>query len=324
MSAVNAAIFDESRRIVLELHALLVQLDPAQLREDFEGVARERLSRLSSRVQKLLQKTATHEGDAQASQLRQRLRALAGAMDELQRRKNWGDELRRLRGRLNSAYASTATWLRAHAVDVPMLRPTNYARSIFHVCTGLTLLYLVLHVMTVRVQIWATIGYNAWVWGIELMRWKRPELVKKMMAPVSGLFHPHEHHSINSASWYGLAMFVLAVFVPTPHACVGLVTLAFADPFAALIGRRWGSIKIHGNRSLQGTSAFVVMGFTVSVALLSLYFPEMSWGLRLTCGIAAGVIGGLTELYSGRLDDNFTIPVAAGFASWAAAVLVAW
>ena len=100
---------------------------------------------------------------------------------------------------------------------------------------------------------------------------------------------------------------------------VAVVVLAVADPMAALVGRRFGCTHLYRGRTLEGSLAFVASGSLCSMAVLLGFYPSLGWGAALITALAASVAGAVTELVSGRLDDNFSIPLAA--AAGATAVL---
>ena len=93
---------------------------------------------------------------------------------------------------------------------------------------------------------------------------------------------------------------------------LGVVVLGLADPAAGYAGRRFGRIKLVGNKSLVGTSAFVLTGFAASMLTLSVYYAEYSLSAMLVISAVAACAGALGELFTLKTDDNFTIPLAVG------------
>ena len=100
------------------------------------------------------------------------------------------------------------------------------------------------------------------------------------------------------------------------------MVLAVADPMAALIGRRWGRTRLCQGRSLEGTAAFVVSGMIITMAVLAIFYPGLGLGAMLLTAFLASLTGGIAELVSGRLDDNFTIPLAAAAGATLALTIV--
>jgi dolichol kinase len=131
----------------------------------------------------------------------------------------------------------------------------------------------------------------------------------RVLGPIA---HPHEWHKVNSATWFVTALLLLATLSPLRSAALGCAVLALGDPAAALVGRRWGRLKIAQNRTLEGALAFVAVGTLVSLAVLQAVPGAPASPLLLA--LTAGVVGALTELYSGRVDDNLSIPVVTAVA----------
>jgi dolichol kinase len=102
---------------------------------------------------------------------------------------------------------------------------------------------------------------------------------------------------------------------------VALAIMAFADPAAAMIGRRWGRTTLLHGRTLEGSLTFVVVGTAAALLGMHILHPEVcSWPMTLAVGACAAVCGSIAELFSRGLDDNLTVPVSAA----AGTVLAAW
>ena len=94
--------------------------------------------------------------------------------------------------------------------------------------------------------------------------------------------------------------------------CVVAVSiLGVGDPLAALVGRRFGRIKLLHGRSLEGTLTFFISGLLVSFALLRLLHPALAMGASIAICAMASLLGALAELLSLRIDDNLSVPLAA-------------
>jgi phytol kinase len=101
------------------------------------------------------------------------------------------------------------------------------------------------------------------------------------------------------------------VFTLMPGTAVelGLLVLAFGDPAASVLGKRYGKRKLWREKSLVGFNAFIAISFVVSFIFLSLAMGGETLTWRLGVAAIAAVVGAVTELFSERLDDNFTILV---------------
>ena len=113
-----------------------------------------------------------------------------------------------------------------------------------------------------------------------------------------------------SAPVLAAALLVNLLF-PAWIAASALAVLLTGDAAAALIGRRFGRHKIVNGKSLEGTVAFIVVGFiALAAVLLVTRRPYADYPAGFIAVIAAAV----TELFQKqlKLDDNLTIPLCAG------------
>lgn len=294
----------ESAVVAQELHALIQMLDPAHWRADLESAARESALKLKLRVQQLLAQPAQAEDDLHDS-----LSQVAEQLEDGSKKRDW----RGLFERLQPLYEAVARVLRAEKIRVPALRQTNYRRSLVHVCLGFfALSCITLFDMSVNrwiVSVWLTFAVT-----MEAGRRLSPTLNKKLMKGFGPIAHPHEYHQMNSASWYVFAISLLAWTVEPYMVAVGVMVLGLADPAAAAIGRKWGTHKIVGGRSLEGSATFVLVGTIVGLVVMTTIY-SMAWTAALPLAFAGALVGAIAELYTPTFsDDNFTIPVAVAYA----------
>jgi len=194
------------------------------------------------------------------------------------------------------------------AEAVPVVRPSNIARSAFHVGAAIVSLLLIRYLPS-RGWLVATAGsFALWAWSMEIGRRFSPALNAKLVRFFSPIAHAHERHQTNSSTWYVTALTLLAAFAPMTAAELGVLVLGLADPAAGEIGRRWGRTRIRSGRSLEGTLGFVFVG--VVAAFVWLLLAGKNPGPALWVAAIAGVSGALAELASTRrFDDNFAIPL---------------
>jgi dolichol kinase len=140
------------------------------------------------------------------------------------------------------------------------------------------------------------------------------------MAFFAPIARPRERVQVNSATWYMTALVLLASTGSTIVAAVGVAVLGFADPTAAIVGRRFGRVKLVNGRTLEGTITFAVVGAAAALGVMAWLSAPPPLPIVFLIAAASGTAGALAELFSRRVDDNFAIPLV----SAAAAVAVLW
>jgi dolichol kinase len=199
-------------------------------------------------------------------------------------------------------------------------RPANVTRSLFHVLSGIGTVLLIELVLSERGMLLVAVSVAAWAWSMEISRRFSVRWNRFLMWFFKAVAHPHESHAVNSSTWYMTALLLLALTQSKIAAVLGVVILAIGDPAAGWFGRAFGKTKICGNRSLEGTLAFVAFSIPASFLVLHLFHPEVETFTAIAIAVVASIAGALAELYASRLDDNFLVPVAAGGASLLVAV----
>lgn len=117
---------------------------------------------------------------------------------------------------------------------------------------------------------------------------------------------------LNGATYVLIAATLTVLIFPKIIAVTSFAILIIGDLNAALIGRRYGKHKFLG-KSLEGSIGFFVSGLLVVALGPKLeYRPE-----EYLIGIAAVAIGAIAEAASIEVDDNLSIPLAAGATLWA-------
>lgn len=287
------------RALVVELHQVLSEIDPVRWRDDAVSALRTRLKDLHGHLAR-----------------RERLTELAGALEihlaDLEQphpdpRTRWLS----FKKKLQPAYEAMAASLRAEKIHVPTLRPTNWARSVFHVAGAALAILLIEIIPTPMLLTLAALSYAGTFWILELGRRRSGKVNVALMKFFKPIAHEHEARRVNSSTWYATAL-VLLTLTRSPVLClIAVGILGVGDPMAAFIGRRFGRIKLLHGRSLEGTLTFFLTGAAVAVALLRLFHPELGLGAALAMSATAALFGAVAELLSLRVDDNLSVPLAA-------------
>lgn len=137
--------------------------------------------------------------------------------------------------------------------------------------------------------------------GLDLWRISSPRMNESVLKYWGHLFKEGERVRLTGSSHYFMGMMGAVLLYPKPVAVCASLYMAWADPAAVVVGRRFGRRPL-GDKTWEGCAAFVATAFAVG-----LFF--FSWPVALAGAVAAGLV----ELFTPRwANDNSLIPVAAG------------
>jgi dolichol kinase len=307
------------RELADHVHALLVAMDPALWKEG----AYSRSAALLQRARAYAAATiASWSGSPAGGTAEERLRAQVRALYEaLPEPGSVGDskaEWAAVYQRLWPLYEALATELKAAGERPKHLHPHNWARSVVHVGAAVLVALAFELVLSRGVAIGLAVAWCVWAWSLETAR-RHSERINDLCMKVFGpIAREHERYRVNSATWLGTALLILAVTSPHVPAVLGLLTIGIGDPVAGFVGRRWGATKLFKGRSLEGSSAFFASAWLLGAAWLWAFHPELAVFPRLVLAGAAALVGAVVEHLSTRLDDNLVVPV---LSAWATALV---
>lgn len=210
-------------------------------------------------------------------------------------------------------------------MHVAAARPENLYRSAHHALASVGTLLLIEMVLDHRGAVIAATSFAAFAWALELSRRTFPAWNTVLMRAMGLIAHRHETTGINSATWMGTGLAIIAPFFAQPTLALAVITIGLGDPAAGFVGRRYGRHKLMHDRTLEGSIAYVVVSFLAGWAALSWWHPSLGAQAVAAAAVAA-VAGAVTELFCRRVDDNFAVPIVVslavglvlqGNASWA-------
>ncbi|MBW2456198.1 MAG: hypothetical protein JRI68_16890 [Deltaproteobacteria bacterium] len=319
----------ESKPVALQLHGLLRDLDPAHW-DGMEGTIRGRVATLEYQLSRVLAATSRSSSASprvERPTLRERLREIVlllrehvpqAGLSAAEVKEAWAG----FRKQLQHAYEALSVSLQAWSVHVPSLRPTNHVRNVFHAFMGLGCVVLVEEVLSGRGLWLPPLMFAVTFWCLEGLRNFNAHARALLLWIFKVVAHPHERYRVNSATWFTTALVVVGYLFEPMICAVAVVILGLADPAAAVIGRRFGKIKLVNGRTLEGSTAFFVVGTLAAIAVLAIWHGELSPFAMVAIAVGASLPAALVELYTRLLDDNFAVPVSAALGGWATTLLL--
>lgn len=141
----------------------------------------------------------------------------------------------------------------------------------------------------------------------EIVRFKHQEFNKWVFKYLSPLIKTKERFQPTGTTFFLFGVLVAIISCPHHIVVASLTFLAISDVAAAVVGERWGRIKIL-NKTLEGGISFFVTALLVGMALLHLPRMQME-GLNFRLIAWGALVAALVELFSYKIDDNLTVPI---------------
>ena len=182
----------------------------------------------------------------------------------------------------------------------------HIGRKLYHLLGGLVLLSL--YYLLGRQQ--ALICYGLLVLvvlAIDITRLRVPAFNQFIQTRFSSFIRKNEANKLTGTAPYVLGIGLTLLLYRTDIATAAICFLAFGDVSATAVGERYGRTKISGEKSLEGTLAFVAAAVTVGF-LLPLIGIHVAYGIMLAGAIAAAGV----ELVPLPVNDNLVIPLVSG------------
>lgn len=177
-------------------------------------------------------------------------------------------------------------------------------RRFFHAANGLIVVGLVT---------WAGIGTGdlvgallvlfALLAGLDALRLTTPRVNLLFFRSFRSFASPREAGRPSSATWYVAGVDLTLLLFGTESALAGILVLALADPAASVVGRRWGRAPL-GKGTVEGMVVFLAVA---GLAASTVAPPPAA--------VCAAIGGAAVEPLRWPLDDNLTVPLAAGAAA---------
>ena len=118
------------------------------------------------------------------------------------------------------------------------------------------------------------------------------------------VFREWEDRQALGSTWFGIGMVVTLLLCGRDAGGTAILYLAWGDPTAELVGRRWGKTGQH--KTLAGSLGCLVACLLAGV--VGIYLGGLSpWAV-----VAGAMVATLVERWSPPPDDNLWIPILSG------------
>jgi dolichol kinase len=182
----------------------------------------------------------------------------------------------------------------------------HVGRKCFHLIGGLGLLSL--YYLLGRQNALLVYGFLFLiVLAVDTVRLRIPAINRFIFGHFGSFIRTSEANKLTGTAPYVLGIGLSIALFRSDIATAAVCFLAFGDVAATTVGERYGKTKVAGQKSLEGTLAFITAatasGFLLQVA-----------GLPLPTGLimAGAVVAAAAELIPFPVNDNLVIPLASG------------
>ena len=191
-------------------------------------------------------------------------------------------------------------------------RPLKWGRIALHLGGGLLAAALIAEsAMPISWQVF-TFSFAGILLTLDFLRFSAPKFNVGLVKRLEWFAQEHEANRLTSATWFWLAMSVVALSGDRSAYLATLVTLSVGDPAGSIVGRKVRSPTLVHGRTVGGTLAFfIAASFMVGVLFLRLPVEVSIIRLSLVV-VGASALGALLELYTAKLDDNLTVGLGVG------------
>jgi glycerol-3-phosphate acyltransferase PlsY len=181
----------------------------------------------------------------------------------------------------------------------------HLGRKLYHLIGGIGLLSLYYLLGRERALLFYAVLFCLALTA-DIMRLKIPAFNRFAYERFGSFLRKNEENKLTGTAPYvlgiGLSLYLFRSDIATAAVCF----LIFGDVAATTIGERYGRTKI-GDKSLEGTAAFIIAAAGAGLLLPLAGIPVMSGMILAGAIIAAGV-----ELLPLPMNDNLTIPLVSG------------
>ncbi len=189
----------------------------------------------------------------------------------------------------------------------------HIARKVWHVCGVFAIIWVY---MTLPYSTFLAVATCAtsFVLIMDFGRLYSEKLNSVIQNSFSFCMREGERNKVSGMSYMAVGVLLAALLFPRDVVILSLIFLGVGDPIASTFGILYGKNKI-GSKSLEGSLAAFL---ACSVASVIYFLANDFFDHRIFLAVPlSGLWGALAELVEIKyLDDNFTLPILAGFGLW--------
>ncbi len=150
-------------------------------------------------------------------------------------------------------------------------------------------------------------GFSILLFILEIIRLRSSYFNSIAVKIFSPFIRGEEYATISGMPYYVLGVSISLLLFPKNLAIISCLFLFLADPIGSFFGILYGSKKIIGGKTLEGSIANYITCFVVTIIFGIINGVYDSTYLYFSA--IAGLVGAISEIIPFPIDDNLTIPV---------------
>lgn len=189
---------------------------------------------------------------------------------------------------------------------IKALADIHLERKLTHI-VGIFIMVLIHHFFSVRVCWMVMLFVGVPLVLVDILRHRIPALQTFSLKMFGGIMRRREVRGITGTTYLFVGASIILAIFPHNIVALSLLFLALADPIASFVGVKYGSLKIVGKKTLEGTMAAYVVCCVVAFCFYS--WKNLMVEHIYIVSMLSGVVGAVSEVIPLRIDDNFVQPV---------------
>lgn len=147
---------------------------------------------------------------------------------------------------------------------------------------------------------------------LEVERHIHPGLWPFIIKRPYGKIFKKEPGKILGTTYFLLGSFITIIFFEKDIAISVLLFTVFGDAISAIVGVKYGKIKLFGNKTLEGSFSFFLICLAVGIGLIYLPRLRILHTLNPFLILFGSAAAAFMELLPLRVDDNLSVPIFSG------------
>ncbi len=176
----------------------------------------------------------------------------------------------------------------------------EWKRKVFHFASAI--IPIAYYITDTRTALWCIGGLLGLTLAVEYMRMTSGKTREIFNRYFGKLLRSAESESYSAATYLLISSFLAVWIFHKEIAILTLLYLIFGDGMAAIVGKKFGRIRIY-HKTLEGMMAFLVACFIVGF-----WFPHIPWHIRWVGSFTAALV----EVLPLRANDNLRVPIVSG------------